>query len=72
MTTTDKTGEKLVASIRRSRSGASKSNDGTKTAKTPPRRQPAARSSSPAKSTTVKRTADGADRYQSSRRVWPD
>jgi len=72
MTTTDKTGEKLVASIRRTRSGASKPNDGTKTAKTPPRRQPAARSSSPAKSTTVKQTADSADRYQSSRRVWPD
>ena len=72
MTTTDKTGEKLVASIRRTRSGASKSNDGTKTAKTPPRRQPAARRSSPEKSTTVKLTANGADLYQSSRRVWPD
>jgi hypothetical protein len=72
MTTTDKTGEKLVASIRRTRSGASKSTGGTKTAKTPAQRQSAVRSSSPAKFTTVKRTADGADRYQSSRRVWPD
>ena len=72
MTTTDKTGEKLVASIRRTRSGASKSNGGTKTAKTPARRQPAARRSSPTKYMTVKRTADGGDRYQSSGRVWPD
>jgi hypothetical protein len=72
MTTTDKTGEKLVASIRRTRSGASKSKSGAKTAKTPTQRQTAARSSAPAKSTTVKQTADGADRYQSSRRVWPD
>jgi hypothetical protein len=72
MTTTDKTGEKLVASIRRTRGGAAESNGGTKTAKTPARRKPAARSSSPAKSRTVKRIEDGAVRYQSSRRVWPD
>jgi hypothetical protein len=72
MTTTDKTGEKLVASIRRTRSAASKSTGGTKTAKTPPRRQAAARHNPPARSTDVKRTAGGADRYQSSGRVWPD
>jgi hypothetical protein len=72
MTTTDKTGEKLVASIRRTRNAASKATGGAKAAKTPARRQAAARSSAPAKSATVKRTANGADRYQSSGRVWPD
>ena len=72
MTTTDKTGEKLVASIRRTRGGAAESNGGTKTAKTPTRRQAVAKNSSPATSTTVKRMAERADHYQSSRRVWPD
>ena len=72
MTTTDKTGEKLVASIRRTRKGAAGSNGGTATAKTPAPRQSAARRSPPARSTAVKRTAGGADRYQSSGRVWPD
>jgi hypothetical protein len=72
MTTTDKTGEKLVASIRRTRKGAAGSNGGTATAKTAAPRQSAARSTPPAKSAAVKRSAGGADRYQSSGRVWPD
>jgi hypothetical protein len=72
MTTTDKTGEKLVASIRRTRKGAAGSTGDTSTAKPPAPRHAAARSSPPAKSGTVRRTADGTDRYQSSVRVWPD
>ena len=69
MTTTDKTGEKLVASIRRTRKGAAGSNGAIATAKSPAPRQAAAGS----KSTARRRpTGDGRDRYQSSGRVWPD
>ena len=73
MTTTDKTGEKLVASIRRTRNGAARSQGDTAKAKTPARRKVAAQSNTPAGSTIVRRATDGgADRYRSSRRVWPD
>jgi hypothetical protein len=72
MTTSDKTGEKLVASIRRSRKAAAGTTGDTAADKTPAQRQAAARTSPPVKSKTVSGPAEGTDRYQSCGRIWPD
>lgn len=71
MSEADKTGEKLVASMRRTKagagpaSGAAKKPTAASTRKAAPGKS-AARKSKPAPA------ASGSDPYQSGRRVWPD
>lgn len=77
MTSNDKTGDRLVASIRRTKTGATKKTGVSRKAPvrkkaaagvvgTAPRRVAAADTPSP------KPAADPVDPYQARRRVWPD
>lgn len=83
MTTTDKTGEKLVASIRRTKNNANAANNPTATT------EPVASQEAPVESTPVPaaaatsarkrkaapaapKTNEPQDSYRSKTRVWPD
>lgn len=81
MSDKDKTGDKLVASIRKTRAGATKKAAARKTSGTAadstPRKQaapkPAATKSRPAAKTAKASVPSGtADPFQYGRRVWPD
>ena len=77
MSGVDKTGEKLVASIRKTKAGAAKPEQAApaKTAKTTgvPSKTARAQSSKPAtKSRRTRTTRRNIDPYTSGRRVWPD
>ena len=78
MSSKDKTREKLMGSMRKTKADAGiGSNEQAKpaastTAATPPAAKPAARSSTPANRPPQPRTTGSADSYQSGRRVWPD
>ena len=67
MTTQDKTGDKLVASIRKTKAGAGASSGTTKAAPARRRTTPKANKESPASADAA--VASG---YQSAGRVWPD
>ena len=72
MTTSDKTGEKLVASIRRTKASAAAAGDPA-VAKKPTTSQEAGGKTSTTDATTVApETNMSRDRYQSAGRVWPD
>jgi hypothetical protein len=75
MTTKDKTGDRLVASIRRTRAGAEKP-AGAASRRSPATRKaraPANKSATgPAKKTTAKQPDGVQANYQSGGRVWPD
>jgi hypothetical protein len=64
MTGTDKTGDQLVASIRKTKSAAS-------TAKKAPARRKPAQSAAKKQSTLAPKQPAG-DSYRSGRRIWPD
>lgn len=69
MTSKDKTGDKLVASIRKSKTGAT-----TRKAESPSAAEPAAKTA-PAKAATSKPAAKSTQKnsgYSAGRRVWPD
>jgi hypothetical protein len=72
MTTEDKTGDKLVASIRKTKAGAT-GNDPGDTAKpsTPTTRKKTAAKRATAKTEST-RSERGGGQYQSEGRVWPD
>lgn len=61
MSTKDKTGDRLVASIRRTKAGTEKAAD-----------EPVAATPPPAKKSATKRAGAASDRYQVGGRVWPD
>jgi hypothetical protein len=72
MTTEDKTGDKLVASIRKTKAGAA-GNDQADPAKpsTPATRKKTAARRAPTKTESA-RSESGGGQYQSEGRVWPD
>jgi hypothetical protein len=86
MTSKDKTGDQLVASIRKTKSGAAARNSGTQNTsekqaaekpaseKPAPARKPAtpkSRATKP-KSAAAKKSDNDGDAYSCGRRVWPD
>ncbi len=70
MTTSDKTADKLVQSIRKTKAGASPAAPKTRTTTTR-KKAPAAKSRSSTRTTASAKTTT-VDPYQSGRRVWPD
>jgi len=72
MITNDKTGEKRVASIRRSNTGVAEAGVAESGAKPAPRRRTASASPPAETALVVPQTPSPRDRYQSARRVWPD
>jgi hypothetical protein len=73
MTTKDKTGDKLVASIRRTKSGAGTGTTAAKTTAAAPAKKRASKRRVSAKTAPAKQaTAKSGDSYQSAGRVWPD
>lgn len=72
MTTKDRTGDRLVASIRRTRAGAEKSTDESVAAKDSPKPAPARRTRSSAGKGAARKADAARDSYQSGGRVWPD
>lgn len=72
MSSRDKTGDRLVASIRKTKAGAATAGEAPKTA--PRRRRATSRAPSEAKKTTPKPSvnANANDSYRSVGRVWPD
>lgn len=74
MSTTDKTGEKLVDSMRKTKAATA---SGNSDASQKQGQAPQEKSAPPAKKETAKRPSAGArtqagDPYQSGRRIWPD
>lgn len=72
MTESDKTGEKLAASIRKTRAGSAGRTTATTTRKAAPKRAPDADAE---KSTAAKPAQQGStssDPYRHGQRVWPD
>lgn len=73
MSTKDNTGDKLVASIRRTKAGtAGTTAADTSAAKKPARKPPASKASAKPKPATKSKPAVNSDAYQAARRVWPD
>ena len=70
MTTSDKTADKLVQSIRKTKAGTPAVAPKTR-ATTTRKKAPAAKRRS-ANTSTTKTTTTAGDPYQSGRRVWPD
>ncbi len=70
MTESDKTGEKLAASIRKTKAGAATRTTATK--KTTPKRAATARPARPTRSKPAHEAAASADPYRHGQRVWPD
>ncbi len=71
MTTKDDTGDKLAASIRRTKAGgAAKKGDEAGTA--PRRKSPSKGTKTEVKLPAVTRRAASRDTYESSGRIWPD
>ena len=68
MTTSDKTGDKLVQSIRKTKAGASPATPKPRTTTT--RKKAPARAAAKPRTTAKAKTTT--DPYQSGRRVWPD
>jgi hypothetical protein len=71
MTTKDKTGEKLVASIRRTKTGAN-TNTAAPKAAAPAKKRAPKRSTAAKPAAARQATAKSGDSYQSAGRVWPD
>ena len=70
MTGSDKTQQKLIDSIRKTKSAAAKSPEATRPAEAAePAAKPAAKPAAPPRPTPV---SQGSDPYQSDQRVWPD
>lgn len=82
MSTSDKTGDRLAASIRRTKAGAAKPPAGSapeagqaeqKAAAAKPAAKPAPKAPAPRRAKTAAAPAQSAgDSYQFGRRVWPD
>ena len=82
MTTKDKTGDRLVASIRRTRAGAEGAGETATSAspapkkaaakKAAPRKAAPANTAKPARKRAEPKPDTGRDSYHSGRRVWPD
>jgi len=74
MTTKSKTGDRLVASVRRTKATAqdTDSDQATTTKPSTPRKAPAASDKSPRRTQASKKTSTAQDSYQSVGRVWPD
>ena len=75
MTTKDKTGDRLVASIRRTRAGAEKPIEETSQQSAMPRKATAPAkegAASPEKKRAAKQPGGAKGKYQSAGRVWPD
>ncbi len=73
MTTKDKTGDKLVASIRRTKAGATKTGGEPKAEPAAPRRKTAAATKpAPARRPAATGKKPPRDPYQYHGRVWPD
>jgi hypothetical protein len=73
MTMKDKTGDRLVASIRRTRAGIDKSAEASAPAEAaPPLPAAPPKAKAPAKKRAAKRTGGAPGNYQSRGRVWPD
>jgi len=77
-TKSDKTKEKLLSSMRRTKAGASESPaspattvSNTSAEKTPAKATPAAKTKAPAKAKAPTK-APSTDSFQSGRRIWPD
>lgn len=74
MSTTDKTGEKLLASMRKTKAAAADKAaappKSTQKARTKPAQRPARKRTAAKRDTSA--TGIRADAYQSGRRVWPD
>jgi len=68
MTIKDKTGDRLVASIRRTKAGAEKAAEDAAVPAAPP----AKTATAPAKKSTAQSAVVAGDNYQSGGRVWPD
>ena len=68
MTGSDKTQQKLIDSIRKTKSAAAKSPEATRPAEAAAA-EPAAKPAAPPRPTPV---SQGSDPYQSGQRVWPD
>ena len=70
MTTQDKTGDKLVETIRRTKAGTTKTGDEAAAA---PRRRPTSKGSETLiQLPAVTRRTAARDTYESSGRIWPD
>jgi hypothetical protein len=81
MTTKDKTGERLAASIRRTRAGSEKPTEAAAPAGAASQRSAKPRkggagakkaAATPAKKRALKQAGTAQDNYQSGGRVWPD
>ena len=73
MTSNDKTGDQLVASMRRTKAGVKKKTTVTKkTVSVASAEQPSRRNASGAGEPPATHTEMGTDPYQARRRVWPD
>lgn len=74
MITKDKTEDRLVASIRRTKAGATKTETAQGDEKKPAPRRPAAprKPGGPARARPAAQRSQSGDAYQSGGRVWPD
>lgn len=73
MTTKSKTGDKLVASVRRTKAAAQETNsDQATTTKPSTPRKTAAGDKSPQRTEASQKPSKAEDSYQSKGRVWPD
>ena len=70
MTESDKTGDKLAESIRKTRAGSTSRT--TTTRKTTPRRAPGAGTEKTEAAKSVQQAPSTTDPYTHGRRVWPD
>ena len=73
MSTTDKTRQKLMESMRKTKAAASNKTDSNKPTSAPvaaPKTKPVSRQKDPKKQSV--KVQPGSDPYQSGRRIWPD
>jgi hypothetical protein len=72
MTESDKTGEKLAASIRKTRAGSTGRNTATTTRKAAPKRAPDTDAEKSTTTKPVQKDSTPSDPYRHGQRVWPD
>ena len=72
MSETDKTGEKLVASMRKTKAGTNDKPAAAPKTTTPARKKTAAKSATGAAARKAKQPQQPRDPYQAGRRIWPD
>lgn len=72
MTESDKTGEKLAASIRKTRAGPAGRNTATTTRKAAPERAPEADAVASTTTRPAQKEPTSSDPYRHGQRVWPD